>query len=57
MEQMAIEAAGDRLDPIGIALVLPAMIGELLGTAAHEDWHSVAATLIDAYRDARGEEV
>lgn len=57
MEQMAIDETRDQLDAIGVALVLPAMIGEVVAAAVPEDWQSVAGSLIDAYRDARGEEV
>jgi hypothetical protein len=57
MERMAIQAGRDRLDPTGVALVLPTMMGELVATALPEDWHSIAVALIEAYRDARGEEV
>lgn len=56
MERMAIDEARDRLDAIGVALVLPTMIGELLATVAPEDWHSIAVAMIAAYGDARGEE-
>ncbi|MBN9621967.1 MAG: hypothetical protein J0H06_03285 [Actinobacteria bacterium] len=57
MEQMAVDQARDELDPIGVALGLPAMIDELVATALPEDWRSIAVALIEAYRDARGEEV
>jgi hypothetical protein len=57
MERMAVDATGDELDAIGVALILPTMIGEIIATALPEDWHSIASALIDAYRDARGEEV
>jgi hypothetical protein len=57
MERMAVDATRDELDAIGVALILPTMIGELAAAAQPEDWHSIAAALIGAYRDARGEEV
>ncbi len=57
MERMAIDGARGQLDAIGVALGLPTMIGEVVATALPEDWRSIAVALIEAYRDARGEEV
>jgi len=50
-ERMAFHARRGQLDAIGLAAVLPEMIGDVLHVARKEDWVALAGSLIDAARD------
>jgi hypothetical protein len=58
IERMAFHARRGRLDAVGLAAVLPELIGDVLHVARKEDWLAIAEALIDAARDdlpGRGE--
>jgi hypothetical protein len=51
VERMAFHARRGQLDAVGIAAVLPELIGDVLDVATNEDWVALAEALIDAARD------
>jgi hypothetical protein len=55
LERMAFHAERNQLDAVGLAAVLPELIGDVLEVGTKEDWIAVAGVLIEDYRDARGE--
>lgn len=55
LERMAFHAERDQLDAVGLAAVLPELIGDVLEVGTKEDWIAVAGILIEDFRDARGE--
>ncbi len=43
--------AAGQLDAVGLAAVLPELIGDVLHVARRQDWTAIAEVLIDAARD------
>lgn len=51
VERMAFHARRGQLDAVGLAAVLPQLIGDVLHAARREDWLAIADAAIDAARD------
>lgn len=51
VERMAFHARRGQLDAVGLAAVLPELIGDVLHVARKEDWVALAEALIDAAGD------
>jgi hypothetical protein len=51
VERMAFHARRGQLDAVGLAAVLPELVGDVLHVARKEDWLALAEALIDAARD------
>jgi hypothetical protein len=51
VERMAFHARRGQLDEVGLAAVLPELIGDVMDVARKEDWVVLAEALIDAARD------
>lgn len=51
VERMAFHARRGQLDAVGLAAVLPELIGDVLHVARKEDWTAIAEALIEAARD------
>jgi hypothetical protein len=51
IERMVFHARRHQLDAVGLAAVLPELIGDVLAVATKEDWTTIAEALITAARD------
>ena len=51
IERMDFHAQRHQLDAVGLAAVLPELIGDVLAVATKEDWTTIAEALIGAARD------
>lgn len=52
IERMTFHAERDQLDAVGLAAVLPQLIGDLLALVTSEDWTEIAEELIADLRKA-----